>query len=338
MRPLRRDWTYERLTTPGVLDARQINGTMWGHQGMHVLRSGDDWGTTEVMATVPGSGRQRILRMYLLDDDDTLLISAGRGRGLGKLYRYSIASATFTGPVLEFPSGYALGWNFTDHDGAVFTAEYGFPLVANNPRRVYRSLDHGATWALVGEVDQPNHHVHQILYDHHTDTLWVSQGDLTAKLYQADGPDHDVFVNRRERQPTAGLVASDYLLWGQDSGPAGIERYVKATDSFEFVFSLVDFQAGAFRDYVFSMCWGENGRAIAATAGETSMYSLVGVFYADAPYDDWRLLAFHEDAGIGIKHLAAATDHTIWWDNRRDAYVYRYRPLAADRQLRGASA
>ena len=333
-RALRRAWSYEKLPAPGVPNAMQSDGTLWGFLERDVLRSTNGWATAQTVTTLPVD-MYRIAAIHLLDDDDTLIISHGNVRFGSSLFRYVISTDTLTGPVLEFPVGYAVNWNLDSHGDLVFASEYGNRLNDDNPRRIYKSTDAGETFALACVLDEGSgSHIHRVLYDPHTNVLWASQGDgAFAKLFRIDGPDHDTPVQVRATQPTAGVLNADYILWGEDGGPRGVSRYTKATEVFDFPLDLGVVGGGAFADYVFSMRMDANERAYASTAGSASGHSKIGVFYADPPYESWHLLAWHDEP-VGIFHLAAVSDDVIWWGTNRRGYAYRRTPVGAARSLR----
>lgn len=308
------------------------NGVLYGAKGMTILRSiiqkQENWEWSAVGA-IPDSGQ--VTAIYELPSSQSKLIVSLRN---GKNFLLDTVTG-LSDMVHQFPSGYAYDWSFTEKpDGTVFIGEYGNKGQANNPRRVYKTTE-GTNWDLVCEIDNAHgRHVHKVLYDPYDDALWVSQGDGDSKLWRATGPNYDDLVFQSVRQPTAGLVFEDCILWGEDGFvPNGISRWDRATNQYETVLNLSrDYPD--YNDYIFDMGVMSDGTVLALSAAYNSGRGTI--WAGKSPeYREWELVWVGQ-SNYMWRILVGISD-TVWFTSQHHqwrAYQLAYKPEAtrAERQ------
>lgn len=144
----------------------------------------------------------------------------------GQLWRSTDAGQTFV-PVLLFPPYcYPLHWNFAALGTAAFVSEYGDVNQPDNPRRIYRSWDDGATWSIVYcPPPQIGHHNHKIVADPSTGRIYQSFGDTTQGILCSPDLGETWTLVHDYYQPTEAVARPGAVYWGQDgSGPASVQR------------------------------------------------------------------------------------------------------------------
>jgi hypothetical protein len=165
----------------------------------------------------------------------------------GQLWRSADAGETFI-PVLQFPPGcYPAYWNFAALGTVVFVSEYGEKNQPDNPRRIYRSWDDGATWTVVyNPPAELGYHDHKIIADPSTGWVYQAHGDTThgvlcsTDLGETWSLIHDFY------QPTGGIVRPGAIYWGQDGGTVSVQRLDTTTG--QWTWPLAPWR-GFFGDY-----------------------------------------------------------------------------------------
>jgi hypothetical protein len=139
----------------------------------------------------------------------------------GQLWRSTDAGQTFV-PVLQFPPYcYPLHWNFAALGTTIFVSEYGDVNQPDNPRRIYRSWDDGATWSVVySPPAQIGYHNHKIVADPSTGRIYQSHGDTTHGVLCSPDLGETWTLLHDYYQPTDAITRPGAIYWGHDGGGA----------------------------------------------------------------------------------------------------------------------
>lgn len=202
-----------------------------------VYRSGDGITWEPVAPTLGG----RVKSMYVSSFGD-LFVATGCGSGSsvpGRVFRWNPDTESFDLVLTMLSSGaFAKHWSWTEANGILYVAEYGNKNLPDNARRLYRSLDGGATWELV--YDPPpaeSYHVHRIVADAARGHLYYSHGDEADfdKLMRSSDGGFTWESLSDVHQPTAGLARPEGVYFGADAVHVGIYRFPGGTDVPEWV-------------------------------------------------------------------------------------------------------
>jgi hypothetical protein len=151
----------------------------------------------------------------------------------GQLWRSPDAGQTFV-PVLPFPAHcYPLHWNFAALGTTVFVSEYGDVNQPDNPRRIYRSADDGATWSVVYDPPaQFGYHNHKIVADPITGRMYQSHGDTTHGILCSIDLGESWSLLHDYYQPTEAIARPGAIYWGHDgAGAVSVQRLDTSTGS-----------------------------------------------------------------------------------------------------------
>lgn len=184
--------------------------------------------------------KERIEGIHITPNN-IILVSVSKGRWLKdancEIFRSDDLGKSFK-KVLDLESGAAISWNFaSDDEGYIFVSEYGYKLLPDNARRIYRSSNNGLNWKKVYEAKERfGHHNHVISIDPRNNNI----------IYQSIGDIHKMILRSTDRGNTWHRIISDYnptsvlqldntILWGLDNHPkSGIMRYNTATKKVDF--------------------------------------------------------------------------------------------------------
>lgn len=213
-----------------------IGGNPQDGYGRVLLKSkdfGDSWDKVYAF-------KKRVEGIHITPNN-TILVSTSNGRWLPnadcEIFRSVDQGKSFK-KVLDLESGAAISWNFaSDDEGYIFVSEYGYKLLPDNARRIYRSSDSGLTWKKVYQAKETfGHHNHVISIDPNNNNI----------IYQSIGDIHKMILRSTDRgntwkkiishyNPTSVLQLEDTILWGLDNHPkSGIMRYNTKTKKVDY--------------------------------------------------------------------------------------------------------
>lgn len=260
-----------------------------------------------------------------------LCASALTATETGCVYRSTDGGRTLV-RVLQLGTGHAWHWNFATVNGALFISEYG-PFDGDNARRIYRSVDDGATWEVAYEPDAVPvgwyYHNHQLLADPFRGVVYQSHGcTLPGILASADSGVTWDSVNDFY-MPTAGVARADAIYWGHDGiGSCSVKRH--AVDTGAWTMPLIPWNG-----------YNLAGQGITWTGNIYTMYDHGGVLYApfaremnvlwaSADGKRWALVRGMDTRDWGLYHFAGSLCgwiHALYYHNVTDeSWHLRLRP------------
>jgi hypothetical protein len=160
---------------------------------------------------------------------ETLVHTMQRGYAIG-----NGPSGTNTGAATSMTYGESPG-------GTILISEYtnteAIKGSANPPRYIHRSINDGVSWTMIDPIPgaDPYTHTHVVFYDNPTGNWYYTCGDPPSTnpgIYKStdDGLNWTRIINNGT-QPVSALRFGNYIVWGTDNIPTGIDVHDPLTDT-----------------------------------------------------------------------------------------------------------
>ena len=218
--------------------------TIYGNIGIVVLRSTDEWNTTEEVTRLPVGNNVSGVR----DLEDGELIITTHFNTEDNIVSRVYKTIGYEGKnlncdvklVLEAKNISTLfnnHWGLDVYKNIVLLSDYGGKGV-NGAKNVYLSTDYGDTFTEIFDLQTEiiegrppateTAHIHTVKYDPFYDRIWLCVGDRpnTATYYSDDlGETWTYVVGSDIVQFTGIQIFEDAVIFGSDSPPNGVYSY-----------------------------------------------------------------------------------------------------------------